>query len=50
MEIVEPLATKGSHDVLAHAQANAFLELPPASFFDEGDLVPVHRGTAESTF
>lgn len=50
VEIVEPLATKGSHDVLAHARANAFLELPPASSFDEGDLVPVHRGSAESTF
>jgi molybdopterin molybdotransferase len=50
VEVVEPLATKGSHDVLAHARANAFLELPPGSSFDEGDLVPVHRGTAESTF
>ncbi len=50
VEIVEPLATKGSHDVFAHARANAFLELPPASSFDEGDLVPVHRGTPESTF
>ena len=49
-EIVEPLATKGSHDVLAHARANAFLELPPGSSFDEGDLVAVHRGSPESTF
>jgi molybdopterin molybdotransferase len=50
VEVAEPIATKGSHDVLAHARANAFLELPPASSFDEGDLVPVHRGTFESTF
>ncbi len=50
MEEVVPLATKGSHDVLAHARANALLELPPASSFDAGDLVPVHRGTPESTF
>jgi molybdopterin molybdotransferase len=49
-EIVEPIDTKGSHDVLAHARANAFLELPPASSFAEGDLVPVHRGSPESTF
>jgi molybdopterin molybdotransferase len=49
-EIVEPIDTKGSHDVLAHARANAFLELPPASSFAEGDLVPVHRSSPESTF
>ena len=49
-EIVEPIDTKGSHDVLAHARANAFLELPPASSFAEGDLVSVHRSSAESTF
>jgi molybdopterin molybdotransferase len=49
-EIVEPIDTKGSHDVLAHARANAFLELPPASSFAEGDLVAVHRGSPESTF
>ena len=49
-EIVEPIATKGSHDVLAHARANAFLELPPGSSFAAGDLVPAHRGSPESTF
>ncbi|HEX7528790.1 MAG TPA: molybdopterin molybdotransferase MoeA, partial [Thermoanaerobaculia bacterium] len=49
-EIVEPIDSKGSHDVLAHARANAFLELKPASSFAEGDLVPVHRATPESTF
>lgn len=49
-EIVLPIDTKGSHDVLSHARANAFLELPPASAFAEGDLVPVHRGSPESTF
>ena len=49
-EIVEPIATKGSHDVLAHARANAFLELKPGSSFAAGDLVPVHRGSPESTF
>jgi molybdopterin molybdotransferase len=49
-EIVEPIDTKGSHDVLAHARANAFLELPPASSFAEGDLVSVHRSSPESTF
>ena len=49
-EIVEPIATKGSHDVLAHARANAFLELEPGSSFAAGDLVPTHRGTPESTF
>jgi molybdopterin molybdotransferase len=46
----EPLATKGSHDLLAHARADAFLELAPESSWKEGDDVPVHRGTAESTF
>ena len=46
----EPLATRGSHDVLAHAQADAFLELAPASSWEAGDDAPVHRGTPESTF
>ncbi|HQQ76502.1 MAG TPA: molybdopterin molybdotransferase MoeA [Thermoanaerobaculia bacterium] len=46
----EPLATRGSHDILAHAQADAFLELAPESSWEAGDSVPVHRGTAESTF
>ncbi|HSB64407.1 MAG TPA: molybdopterin molybdotransferase MoeA, partial [Thermoanaerobaculia bacterium] len=49
-EIVDPIATKGSHDVLAHARANAFLELKPGSSFEAGDLVPAHRGSPESTF
>jgi len=48
--LAEPLATRGSHDVLTHASADAFLELAPASSWEEGDAVPVHRGTAESTF
>jgi molybdopterin biosynthesis enzyme len=46
----EPLPTRGSHDVLTHARADAFLELAPESSWEEGDSVPVHRGTAESTF
>jgi molybdopterin molybdotransferase len=46
----EPLATRGSHDILTHARADGFLELAPASAWDAGDTVPVHRGTAESTF
>jgi molybdopterin molybdotransferase len=46
----EPLSTRGSHDVLTHARADAFLELAPESSWDAGDVVPVHRGTAESTF
>lgn len=46
----EPLPTRGSHDVLNHARADAFLELAPESTWDAGDAVPVHRGTAESTF
>ncbi|HMA29844.1 MAG TPA: gephyrin-like molybdotransferase Glp [Thermoanaerobaculia bacterium] len=50
VEIVEPIATKGSHDVLAHARANVFLELGPGSSFETGDLVPAHRGSPESTF
>jgi molybdopterin molybdotransferase len=49
-EILEPIATKGSHDVLAHARANAFLELKPESSFAAGDLVPAHRSSPESTF
>ena len=48
--VAEPLATRGSHDVLTHAQADAFLELAPESSWKEGDAVPAHRGTAESTF
>lgn len=46
----EPLPTRGSHDVVAHARADAFLELAPASSWKAGDEVPAHRGTAESTF
>jgi molybdopterin molybdotransferase len=46
----EPLVTRGSHDILTHALADAFLELEPESSWEEGDAVPVHRGTAESTF
>jgi molybdopterin molybdotransferase len=46
----EPLPTRGSHDILAHARADAFLELAPESSWETGDAVPVHRGTAESTF
>jgi molybdopterin molybdotransferase len=46
----EPLATRGSHDILTHARADAFLELAPESSWEAGDSVPVHRGTAESTF
>ncbi len=48
--LAEPLATRGSHDVLTHAQADAFLELAAGSAWEAGDDVPVHRGTAESTF
>jgi molybdopterin molybdotransferase len=48
--LAEPLATRGSHDVLTHARADAFLELAPESAWAAGDAVPVHRGTAESTF
>ena len=48
--MAEPLATRGSHDVLTHAQADAFLELAGGSSWEAGDDVPVHRGTAESTF
>ncbi len=46
----EPLASRGSHDIVAHARADAFLELAPESAWEAGDAVPVHRGTAESTF
>jgi molybdopterin biosynthesis enzyme len=46
----EPLPTRGSHDVLTHALAEAFLELAPESAWDAGETVPVHRSTAESTF
>ncbi len=46
----EPLTTRGSHDVLTHARADAFLELAAGSAWEAGDDVPVHRGTAESTF
>jgi molybdopterin molybdotransferase len=48
--LAEPLVTRGSHDVLTHASADAFLELAPESSWEAGDAVPVHRGTAESTF
>lgn len=46
----EPLATRGSHDILAHARADAFLELTGESSWEAGDAVPVHRGTPDSTF
>jgi molybdopterin biosynthesis enzyme len=48
--LAEPLATRGSHDILTHARADAFLELAAESEWKAGDTVPVHRGTAESTF
>ena len=48
--LAEPLATRGSHDIVTHARADAFLELAPESAWEVGDAVPVHRGTAESTF
>ncbi|HEV8267249.1 MAG TPA: molybdopterin molybdotransferase MoeA, partial [Thermoanaerobaculia bacterium] len=45
----EPIATKGSHDVLAHARANAYLVVPPRSSFDEGDDITAYPGTEETT-
>ncbi len=45
----EPLPTKGSHDVVAHALANAYLVVPPRSSFDEGDRLTAHPGTDETT-
>jgi molybdopterin molybdotransferase len=46
----KPIATKGSHDILAHARANGILRLPPGSSFDEGDRVEVYPATDETTF
>ena len=46
----EPLASRGAHDILTHARADAFLELAAESEWKAGETVPVHRGTAESTF
>ncbi len=45
--LATPVPAKGSHDVLAPARADAFLELAPDSSREAGDLVPVHRGTGD---
>lgn len=47
---VEALATKGSHDVLAHAHADGILRLPPTSSFGAGERVEVYLATDETTF
>lgn len=44
-----PIASKGSHDVASHAEANAYVSLPPESAFSRGDLIPAYLGTRETT-
>ena len=47
--LAEPIRSKGSHDVLAHARANGLLVLPPDSAHAAGDRVPAYAGTEETT-
>lgn len=44
----EPLATRGSHDILSHARAGALLRLPPEAELAAGDAVPAYLA-AEDT-
>jgi molybdopterin molybdotransferase len=44
-----PLATKGSHDLAAHARANSLLRLEPESEFGPGATVPVFLAHGGST-
>lgn len=45
----EPVPSKGSHDVLAHARAGGYLVLPPRARLAEGDRAGVYLGTEETT-
>lgn len=45
----EPIPTRGSHDVAAHAAANAYLVLPPRSSFAAGESVQAHLAGEGST-
>jgi molybdopterin molybdotransferase len=46
----EPVATRGSHDVAAHAAAGALLVLPPEGRLRSGAVVPAYLPDAETTF
>lgn len=45
----EPLASKGSHDLLAHARADGFLFIPPRAELERGAEVTAHRAGREAT-
>lgn len=45
----EPLPSRGSHDVLAHARSDGLLVIPPKARLAEGDRAGVYVGTGETT-
>lgn len=47
--LAEPVPMLGSHDVAAHARANAWLVLPGDGSFEAGDGVEAHLGGEETT-
>ena len=44
-----PIASKGSHDIAAHAAANAYIVLEPEASLSPGDRVDAYPGTEETT-
>jgi len=47
--LAEPVPSRGSHDVLAHARADGLLVLAPRARLAEGDRAGVYVGTSETT-
>lgn len=47
--LAEPVPSRGSHDVLAHARSDGLLVLPPRARLAEGDHAGVYAGTEETT-
>jgi molybdopterin molybdotransferase len=47
--LAQPLATKGSHDLLTHARADALLRIPPGAALEAGACVAAYAASAETT-
>ena len=45
----DPIDSKGSHDVLAHAKASGYLVVSPATSYSSGDEISVYPATEETT-
>jgi len=48
--LAEPLATRGSHDLVTHALASGYLVLAPDGAAAAGDRLPVHLASEDTTF